>query len=74
MLCEDITGFRREAGALVVRYAPAGADLFRAFAEAERRCCSGLGWFIDDDGGPQLRIVAEPSQLDAFEQLLSRAS
>jgi hypothetical protein len=66
-----ITGFRRESGALVVRYAPAGTGVFQAFVEAERSCCSGLGWFIEDDGGPQLRIVAEPAQLDAFEQLLS---
>jgi hypothetical protein len=57
----------REPDAVVVSFDPAAADTFQAFAEAERQCCTDIGWDIVP--GPALRITATPAQLDAIYSL-----
>src|SRR5690242_14943457 len=59
-----IASVGRVPGAVVVSFDPAAADTFQAFAEAERLCCTDIGWDIVP--GPALRITATPAQLDAI--------
>jgi hypothetical protein len=63
---------RREAGALVVDYAPQAEDALAAIVAAERVCCAELGWHLERvQSGPtgpvvRLRVEAAPAQLDAL--------
>ena len=63
---------RREAGALVVDYAPEAGDALAAIVAAERACCAELGWHLERvPSGPagavvRLRVEATPERLDAL--------
>ncbi|MGH2587230.1 MAG: MerR family transcriptional regulator [Dehalococcoidia bacterium] len=67
-------GTRREPGALVVEFDPAAADTVEAFADAERRCCAGIGWDVEHGPAVNLHITATPDQLDALAGLWPRRS
>ena len=48
---------------------PSAAEVVRAVVEAERQCCSTIGWQLETDPGLKLRISAKPLQLDALEEM-----
>lgn len=59
---------QRRAGRLDIAFDPAAAEAVAAFAEAERRCCTGIGWEVEHGDLIRLRITATPDQLDVLEQ------
>jgi hypothetical protein len=67
-----VRAVRREAGALVVEYAPEAGETLAMIVAAERRCCAELGWHLERaEGGAagpvvRLRVEATPAQLDAL--------
>jgi thioredoxin-like negative regulator of GroEL len=67
-----VRAVRREAGALVVDYAPDAGTALAAIVAAERACCAGLGWHLErvEDAATgavvRLRVEASPAQLDAL--------
>ncbi len=69
----DITGavlsVHRDADGLVVTFEPTTADVVAAVAEAERHCCSTIGWQVASEPTVQLRVTARPLQLDALEEM-----
>ncbi len=56
----------RERGAITVRFAPEALAMLKAFVEAERECCAGIGWTVSEGPDVALRIEAGPAQLEAF--------
>jgi hypothetical protein len=66
-----VRSVRRDAASLMVVFDPAAADVVAAVVDAERRCCSTLGWHLATDRGVRLRIDARPLQLDALEAMFS---
>ncbi len=58
----------REGAQLFITFDPAAAATVAAFAEAERRCCAGIGWEVEQGAETGLRITATPAQLDVIEQ------
>ena len=70
-----VRAVRREAGALVVDYAPEAGDALEAIVAAERACCADLGWHLERVAAGaagaagavvRLRVEATPAQLDAL--------
>jgi hypothetical protein len=66
----SIRSLRRENGALVIGFDQAAAGSVAALVDAERRCCAGIGWELNVEPAPRLRITAAPAQLDLIEQVL----
>lgn len=62
-------GLSREPEALTVSFAPAARETLKAFVEAERQCCAGIGWFVSDGPQVRLRIEAGSEALDALAML-----
>jgi hypothetical protein len=67
----SVTSLHREAASVVVEFDPTAADAVRAVVDAERQCCSTLGWHLETEHGVRLRIDARPLQLDALEAMFS---
>ena len=65
-----LLGVRRESDAITVRFAPEALATLKAFVEAERQCCAGIGWTVSEGPDVALRIEAGPAQLDAFAALI----
>jgi len=65
----SVTGLHREDDALTVVFEPSAGDMVQAVAEAERECCSNIGWHLETEHGLRLRINATPSQLDTLEAM-----
>jgi hypothetical protein len=65
----SVTALRRDEESLLVTFDPAAVDVVQAVVEAERLCCSTIGWQVDTTHGVELRIVATPLQLDALEAM-----
>ena len=65
----SVMALTRGADSLVVAFDPAAADVVQAVVEAERQCCSTLGWQLETEHGLQLRITAKPLQLDALAEI-----
>ncbi len=66
-----LLGVQRQSDSITVRFAPEALATLKAFVEAERQCCAGIGWSVSE--GPEdvaLRIEAGPAQLDAFATML----
>ena len=61
---------RREGGQLVVTYAESARAVLAEVVAAERLCCAGIGWHLEDEAAT-LRISAEPAQLDVLERLVT---
>lgn len=70
----SVTSLTRDADGLVIDFDPAAAQLVEAVVEAERLCCSTIGWSLKTESGLQLRITAGPLQLDALEATFGRQS
>jgi thioredoxin 1 len=74
-----VRAVRREAGALVVEYAPEAGETLEAIVAAERACCAELGWHLERGGAAgagaasavRLRVEAPPAQLDALAPLFA---
>ena len=65
-------GVRREDGALLIDFDPAAADQVAALVDAERQCCTSIGWELQTVPALRLRISAAAPQLDVFEGFLPR--
>ena len=65
-----LLGVRRESDAITVRFAPEALAPLKAFAEAERQCCAGIGWTVIEGPEVALRIEASPAELDAFAAMI----
>lgn len=65
----SVTALHRDADSLVVTFDPTAADMVQAVVEAERQCCSTLGWQLETEQGLHLRITAKPLQLDTLEEM-----
>ncbi len=65
-----VVGFSRQAEGLTISFAPEARETLKAFAEAERQCCAGIGWTVSEGPDVALRIEAGPAQLDAFAAML----
>jgi hypothetical protein len=67
----------RDGGSLLVDYDPAAVEQVTAVVEAERRCCSTIGWHLEESTDNarastlRLRIEGSTAQLDVLEELLS---
>jgi len=59
----------RAPGALLVEFDLQVEPMLAAFVEAERLCCTGIGWEIERDTAVRLRITAADTQIDAIETL-----
>jgi hypothetical protein len=59
----------RERGAVIIEFDPGMDETLEAFVEAERLCCTGIGWEIERTGGLRLRISATDAQIAAIESL-----
>ena len=64
-----VVGFSREPEVLTISFAPEARETLEAFAEAERQCCAGIGWFVSDGPQVSLRIEAGPDALDALAMM-----
>ena len=59
-------GVERQSDSITVRFLPEALVTLKAFVEAERQCCAGIGWSVSE--GPDevaLPIEAGPAQLEA---------
>jgi hypothetical protein len=64
----------RVEGAVIAEFAPGSIDTIETFADAERHCCSGLGWTVTSSPArTTLTITADARALDAIEQMLGLA-
>jgi hypothetical protein len=61
----------RMGDTLELSFDPEAAPTVVAFAEAERLCCAGIGWDVEDGPETVLRITATPAQLDLFEAMIA---
>jgi hypothetical protein len=68
-LAPALRDVRREGGQLVVSYDDGAREMLAEVVAAERLCCAGIGWGLDDEGAT-LRISATPEQLELMEQLV----
>jgi MerR family copper efflux transcriptional regulator len=67
----SVTSVHREADSLVMAFDPNAVEVIRAVVDAERHCCSTLGWQLNTEHGVKLRVIAKPPQLDALETMFS---
>ena len=58
--------------ALVVEFEASAAPTVATFVDAERRCCSTIGWEMTTQPVLRLRLSGTPSQLEALEQMFSQ--
>ena len=65
-----LLGVQRQRDSITVRFAPEALAMLRAFAEAERQCCAGIGWTVSEGPDVALRIEAGPAQLEAFAAMI----
>jgi hypothetical protein len=73
-LAAHIVRAERAAGSLRVAFASEAAGEVEAFVDAERLCCGGIEWRLEDSAeGVVLTIGATPAQLDAMERMFGRA-
>jgi len=61
----------RAPGTLTIDVSPDAFEAVEGCVAAERLCCAGIGWALDREPAPRLRITATPAQLDLLEQLFS---
>ncbi len=69
-LAPQLLGVQRQSGSITVRFAPEALATLKAFAEAERQCCAGIGWTVSEGPDVALRIEAGPAQLEAFAVMI----
>ena len=67
----SVRALRRQGNTLIVDFDPAATDVVAAVVDAERQCCSTIGWHLETDQRVQLRIDATPMQLDVLEAMFS---
>jgi hypothetical protein len=60
----------RESEVLRIEFDPAESGAVAHLVEAERLCCAGIGWDLQQSPALVLSIRATPAQLDVFEQML----
>ena len=72
---EDVVPFvkqiQREATTLTIDFDPVAADQVAGLVDAERLCCSTIGWQLDTAPELRLQISALSLQIDALEQVFT---
>jgi hypothetical protein len=68
-LAPAVRGVRRDGAELVVTYDDAAREQLAQVVAAERLCCAGIVWSLDD-AGATLRVRATPEQLDLLESVV----
>jgi len=68
-LVPHVRSLERTTGTLLVEFEEQAAETLKAFVEAERLCCAGIGWEIMREPMLRLRITASEGQLEAIESL-----
>lgn len=68
-----VTAVRREADSLVVTFDAGASDLASAVVDAERQCCSTIGWELEASSAVELRLSGTPAQVDALAEMFSAA-
>ena len=68
-----VTSWHREAEKLVVTFDPGAADLVTAVVNAERECCSTIGWNLEASQGVHLSLSGTHAQLDVLTEMFSAA-
>jgi hypothetical protein len=68
-LAPSLRDVRRDGAELVVSYDDRARATLAGVVAAERLCCAGIGWSLEDDG-VTLRVRATPEQLDLLEQVV----
>jgi len=66
-----VTAVTRDKGTLVLHIAEAGGEIVQAFAEAERLCCTDIGWSVTDEPALRLVITASETQVDALAGMIA---
>lgn len=61
-----VTQMQRWPGQLAIQFRPGSLATVQAFAEAERRCCSGIGWQVEEGPPLTLRITTSEAALEAL--------
>ncbi len=69
-LGQHVLGVQRESGSITLRFAAEALATLKAFVEAERECCGGIGWTVSERPDVALRIEAGPAQLEAFAVMI----
>jgi hypothetical protein len=59
----------RSSRELTVEFPAQARETVEAFADAERHCCSNIGWSVDVGSLVTLRIAADELALDAISQM-----
>lgn len=54
---------------LTIDFAPESYATVEGCVAAERLCCAEIGWELEREPAPRLRITATPPQLDVLEQI-----
>lgn len=70
-LAPALRGVERLDRALALSFDPAASDDVEALAAAERLCCAGIGFAVEQQPALRLIITAAPEQLAIFEQLFT---
>lgn len=70
-LQQSIQTVRREGESLRVDFDPAASAAVEQLIEAERLCCTDIGWDLQQSPALTLTIRATPAQLAIFEQFLT---
>jgi len=73
-LVPSVHSVSREGGSLVIEFADGVDEMLAAFVEAERLCCAGIGWEIEDGFRVRLLITATDFQLQILEGLWRSAT
>lgn len=71
-LAPFVRSVERVAGAVTVAFAPDARESLLAFVEAERQCCAGIGWSVQETPGLALRIEAGEPALDVINALFNQ--
>lgn len=59
----------RSSSKLAIEFPVSARWTVEAFADAERHCCSNIGWEVDAGSVVTLRIAADELTLDAISQM-----
>jgi len=70
-LSAHVKRISRGATELVIEVDPAGAEILSAIVEAERTCCPGIGWEIEEGDRLTLRITGGQEQVSMLETLIT---
>lgn len=69
-----LRSMHRRADRLLLTFDPAGAEVVAACVEAEQRCCTGIGWRLEQSDVVTLTITAGAEKLGVLAGPWDRAA